>query len=96
MPDYRLSRSAERDLIDIWRYTYRHWGKQQANHYTRLIKTMCAHLAEVPQQAPGCGHIRPGYRQRNVEHHVIYFRQTHYGIAVIRILHERMDAAWHL
>ncbi|WP_207901287.1 hypothetical protein [Sphingomonas sp. PP-CC-3A-396] len=31
-----------------------------------------------------------------VEQHVIYFRSTSYGIAVIRILHQRMDAGRHL
>jgi plasmid stabilization system protein ParE len=28
--------------------------------------------------------------------HMIYFRVTDYGIAVIRILHDRMDAPRHL
>lgn len=31
-----------------------------------------------------------------VERHIIYFRPTGYGIAVIRILHQRMDAPRHL
>jgi len=35
-------------------------------------------------------------RRRNVERHMIYFRITDYGIAIIRILHERMDAPHHL
>ena len=29
----------------------------------------------------------------NVERHMIYFRVTPYGIAIIRILHDRMDAS---
>jgi toxin ParE1/3/4 len=41
-------------------------------------------------------HIRRGYRGRNVERHMIYFRITDYGIAIIRVLHERMDAPHHL
>jgi len=39
---------------------------------------------------------RPGYLRRGVEQHVIYFRPTSYGTAVIRVLHQRMDAARHL
>jgi toxin ParE1/3/4 len=61
--------------------------------YTDLIEAAYADLAEAPQQAQGCTNIRPGYRRRSVEQHVIYFRLTGYGIAVIRILHQRMDAA---
>ena len=39
---------------------------------------------------------RPGYRRRRVEQHVIYFRPTDFGIAVMRILNQRMDAPRHL
>ena len=42
--------------------------------------------------APACEHIRAGYRRRSVERHMIYFRITTYGIAIVRILHERMNA----
>ena len=64
--------------------------------YTDLIEAACADLAEAPQRAQGCGNIRPGYRRRSAEQHVIYFRPTSYGIAVIRILHQRMDAVSYL
>ena len=64
--------------------------------YTDLIEAACADLADAPQHAKGCANIRPGYRRRSVEQHVIYFRPTNYGIAVIRIPHQRMDAARHL
>jgi toxin ParE1/3/4 len=53
-------------------------------------------LAEAPKSAPACDHIRPGYRRRNIKRHMIYFRITEYGIAIIRILHEQMDAPHHL
>jgi toxin ParE1/3/4 len=64
----------------------------------RLSKKAQCDLDEIFDYtvAQGCGHIRPGYRRRGVEHHVIYFKQTDYGIAVIRILHQRMDAPRHL
>lgn len=96
MSEYRLSPAAERDLADIWRYTKSQWGKEQANRYTLTLKAMCASLSEAPQQAPSCAHIRPGYRRRSVEHHIIYFRPTRYGIAIVRILHQRMDGSRHL
>ena len=51
-----------------------------------------AELAQSPMSAPACEHIRAGYRRRSVERHMIYFRITTYGIAIVRILHERMNA----
>lgn len=96
MAEYRLSPRAQRDLDGMFDYTVARWGVFQAMRYTDLIQTACADLAEAPQQAQGCANIRPGYRRRSVGQHVIYFWPTSYGIAVIRILHQRTDAARHL
>lgn len=96
MAEYRLSPGAERDLVDIWRYTNRQWGREQANRYTLAIKAKCAELANAPLLAESYANVRPGYRRRSIEHHTIYFKQTRYGIAIIRILHQRMDAGWRL
>jgi toxin ParE1/3/4 len=96
MAEYRLYPAAESDLEDIWKYTGREWGLEQAELYTDLLIASFQVLAEAPKSAPACDHIRSGYRRRNVERHMIYFRITDYGIAIIRILHARMDAPHHL
>lgn len=96
MAEYRLSPRAQRDIDGVFDSTVTHWGLPQAVRYTDLIEAACADLAEAPQRAQDCASIRPGYRRRRVEQHVIYFRPTDYGIAVVRILHQRMDAARHL
>jgi toxin ParE1/3/4 len=96
MADYRLSPAAERDLETIFDRTVAEWGLSQALRYTDLLEAGCAALADAPQRSQRCDPIRPGYRRRRVEHHFIYFQRTDYGIAVMRILHERMDAPRHL
>lgn len=96
MAEYRLSPRAQRDLDGIFDYTVEQWGLPQAQRYTDLIEAACARLAETPHQSQDCAIIRPGYRRRSVEQHVIYFRQTRQGIAIIRILHQRMDADRHI
>ncbi len=96
MAEYRLTPAAERDLEAIWIYTWRRWGVEQANGYIDILTAAFAELAESPRTAPACDQIRPGYRRRSVERHMIYFRITAYGIAIIRVLHERMDALRHL
>src|ERR1700722_15533135 len=92
MAEYRLSPAAERDVEGIWKYTRREWGLDQAERYTDLLTAAFQVLAESPKSAPTCEHIREGYRRRNVERHMIYFRITDYGIAIIRLLHGQMDA----
>lgn len=96
MAEYRLSPAAQRDLEDIFDYTAAEWGLEQAFRYIDLIEAACALLAEAPMSAAACDHIRPGYRRRPVQRHVIYARAEPYGVAVIRILHDHMDAERHL
>ena len=96
MAEFRLSPAAERDLEGIWKYTRDEWGLKQAERYVDLLTTTFQALAASPMSARACEHIRKGYRRRGVGRHMIYFRITVYGIAVIRVLHERMDALRHL
>ena len=96
MAEYRLSPAAERDLEGIWEYTRREWGVEQAERYTDLLTAAFQVLAESPKAAPACDYIRRGYRCRNVERHMLYLRAVDYGIAIIRVLHERMETRRHL
>lgn len=96
MAKYRLSPAAEKDLESIWRYTQQHWGIEQAELYFDSLVSAFQTLAQTPNTAPACDHIRLGYRRQVIEKHVIYFRVTADGIAVIRILHARMDAPQYL
>jgi toxin ParE1/3/4 len=73
MAEYRLTPRAQRDLDGVLDYTVTRWGLPQAMRYTDRIEAACADLAEAPQQAQGCAKIRPSYRRRAVEQHVIYF-----------------------
>ena len=96
MAEYRLTPAAERDLEAIWIFTVQKWGLEQANRYIDLLTSAFDELSQSPKTAPACDHIRPGYRRRSVERHLIYFQITNYGIAVIRVLHESMDATRHV
>jgi toxin ParE1/3/4 len=92
MTEYRLTPAAEADLEAIWIYTARQWGVDQGNNYIDALISAFLRLAERPKTAPACDDIRAGYRRCRVERHMIYFRITAYGIAIIRVLHDRMEA----
>lgn len=96
MAEYRLTPAAEGDLEAIWTYTLQKWSAEQADRYIDTLTDAFAELAQSPKSAPACDQIRPGYRRRSIGRHVIYFRPTTYGIVVVRILHDRMDAQGHL
>jgi toxin ParE1/3/4 len=97
MAEYQLTPAAERDLQAIWKYTAAHWGVEQADRYTDHLVVVFAELAKSPKTSSACDHIRPGYRRRIVERHMIYFRITSEGVVtIVRILHDRMDATRHI
>ena len=96
MAEYRLSPAAEMDLEKIWQYTCEQWGKEQALLYIDHLNTTFETLAKSPLSAPSCNDIRAGYRRCHVEKHTIYYQVTAYGVAIIRVLHERMDSVRHL
>ena len=96
MAEYRLTPAAEGDLEAIWTYTLQQWSAEQADRYIDTLTAAFAELAQSPKSAPACDQIRPGYRRRSIGRHMIYFRLTTYGIVVVRILHDRMDAPRHL
>lgn len=94
--EYWLTPEAERDMEAIWLYTLEEWGFEQANLYIDELTEAFGQLAASPKMAVSCDHIRKGYRHSQVGRHVIYFQQTDYGIALIRILHGRMLPTLHL
>lgn len=96
MAEYRLAPAALRDLERIWTHTRQQWSAEQATRYHDALVKAFSLLAQSPETAPACDLIRPGYRRGSVGRHSIYFRVTPYGIAIIRILHDRMDAPRHL
>jgi toxin ParE1/3/4 len=94
--EFRLTPAALRDLEGIWLYTMEQWSIKQAHRYIDEISATFAKLANNPLQGMSCEAIRKGYRRSGVGRHMIYFRISDYGIAVIRVLHARMDAPRHL
>lgn len=96
MVEYRLSPKAQQDLDALFDTTVERWGIEQALRYTDMLEATFLRLAEAPHLGTSCDLIRPGYRRRKADHHMIYYRPADYGVAIIRILHERMDAPRHL
>ena len=96
MVEYRLTPAAERDMEAIWKYTRQRWDVEQADRYIDLLTATFVELAHASETAPACNQIRPGYRSRSVERHMVYFRIAAYGIAILHIFHERIGAARHL
>ncbi len=94
--NYRLSPSAEKDLFDIWEYTFATWGGAQAEKYLQILDSRFINLAEEPQRGKLREDILSDYYSFHEGRHVIFYTMHGNGIAIARILHERMDLVSHL
>jgi toxin ParE1/3/4 len=92
MAKFSLTRRAIADLVDIARYTEKHWGVEQRNKYLTILDSAFQQLAATPAIGRDCSDIRHGYRKMNVGSHVVFFRQKRSDeIEIVRVLHERME-----
>lgn len=90
-----FSPAAIADIDGIWDYTAEMWGVHQADRYTDDIQHVCGALA-AGERNGRTADVRDGYFKYAVGKHFVFFVMTGEGIAVIRILHQQMDAGLHL
>lgn len=91
MADVRKQARAERDLREIWRYTFENWGDRQADAYLATIDAAIRKLAEGSARSADWSHVAPGLRRLIVRRHRIFCRVAGEQIVILRVLHEAMD-----
>ncbi len=80
----------------IWLYSLTEWGAKRADTYIDDLTAAFEFLSNSPKAGTSCENLRSGYRKYPVVRHVLYYRETRYGIEIIRVLHDRMLAIKHL
>lgn len=90
MPSYDLTLAAETDLRDIWRYTYKTWGFDQAEKYFDQIEACCEAVGDGRARSKVLEGLQEGVLIHHCEHHVIVWLAGTRPV-IIAILHERMD-----
>jgi len=86
MAAYRLTPLAEQDVLETWRYI----AQDNPAAADRLVDRFTAAyelLARNPNMGERMDRFRAGLRAWTVGKYVIYFRKTHQGIEVYRVLH---------
>lgn len=94
--EFRLAPKAADDMETVWVYSVDRWGQDQATRYIDSLVDAFSFLASNPGAGAACDSIREGYRRYPVVRHVVYYQKTLYGIAVMRVLHDRMLPTRHL
>jgi toxin ParE1/3/4 len=92
MSDVVIHKAAAIRLGEIWDYTVGEWGEAQADAYLRKLD-LCIRSLQTQRtlwrgikdpRLPDVFFVRCG-------HHFIFFRASADQVAVISVLHERMD-----
>jgi toxin ParE1/3/4 len=63
----------------------------KADSYMQELNKGIKTLLDNPQIGFSCDYIRNGYRQYNINKHMIFYKIQSDKIVIIRILHESMD-----
>ena len=92
---YTISPRAQRDLDEIWEYTQRNWGIDQAVFYVRQIARHIDMVSERISTGRACPEVRAGYYKYPSGSHLLFYRMTDGGMDIVRILHESMDFGRH-
>jgi plasmid stabilization system protein ParE len=100
----RINKPALADLKAILATSLERWGHAAMVRYERLLVAAIEELATSRSRLPSARQLGRGVRRFHVRQvrerhgvaapvHVIYFRVTASSVSILRILHERMDAA---
>ncbi len=87
---------AKKDLEEIWLYSYKQHGEQQADKYYDELVAAMGIIQGNPHIGVACNYIRSGYRQYQVNLHIVFYRLSKDIVHIIRVLHESMDVKRYL
>ncbi len=94
--EIHLTKKAQKDLEDIYIYSFKEWGEKQADKYfEELDNSINKTLLQNPKIGVACDYIRSGYRQYQINEHLIFYKLTSKKIYIVRLLHKSMKFEKH-
>lgn len=96
MKKLQIRPAALRDLVEIRAYTIRIWGKQQAIDYLSSMEACFGRISVQPEHGSPFPTDVGDYKRIKCGSHYIFYRDMPEVVAIIRILHEKMDFDRHL
>lgn len=91
--EYKISQEANRDIENIWFYTFENWSTEQADRYFNLLLDEIEYIAKNPNSGKDYNQIIKGYFRSRIKSHFIFYKinRKKERVEIIRILHQRMD-----
>ena len=89
--NYELSKVAEKDLEEIWIYTFETWSNKQADKYINAIIQKIQLICKNPEIGRQLINIKPDHRMLKINFHLIIYKFEANKIKIDRVLHQRME-----
>lgn len=89
MNEYRLTRDADADLLELFLYGFETFGLAQAEDYRDSMARCFQLLADNPRLGRKADEIARGARRHEHARHVIFYDEQPYGVLITAIIHER-------
>jgi len=91
-----LSEDVEKDLKDIFDYTFHNYGESQAIDYVSSFDLKFDQIRLNPLMGRNRPEIRKGLRSTLNKKHIIFYKIEYQTIQLLRILHSSRDLKKHL
>ena len=97
MGNFSLSSKASFDIVSIYKYGIKYFGKDQAQDYLYSLESFLVELSEREELYRDCSTIAKGLKFYAYKAHTIFFIQEEINkIYIVRILGKRMNFIEHL
>jgi toxin ParE1/3/4 len=92
-----LAPAAEKDLEEIYDFTIRSWGSQQAEKYQDQLFLGMKQLLKNPKLGKTYPYYAGNsYRKLHINKHLIFYFTDSENCTIVRILHDAVDVERHL
>ena len=91
MGEVRLSRLAQRDLLEIWFHIAADKGPATADHWIDRIEARCRQLAEFPESGPPRPDIAGAARMLVIARWLALYEITKGGVRIMRVVDAARD-----
>jgi toxin ParE1/3/4 len=87
LPEFRITRQAADDLLEIFVYGEEIFGPARAERYQNAMIEVFTRLAENPMMGRAAERIGTALRRHPHASHVVFYTPTANGIIVERVVH---------
>lgn len=95
LESYEITRQADKDIEEIFRYTLKEYGKKQAVKYLSALKSLFIKLCKTPEIGRLRDELREGLRSITNDQHIIFYSINENKILIVRVLHGNRDLPKH-